>query len=134
MAVTTDIPAFPLALASVGVQSNSAALSSTTASAGQLSGAGIVVMFNTGATPGTYTTRTAAQMIADSNLQVGQTYLLLLGNNQATGTLTLAGGTGVTVSGTATVAANVGRLFTVTVNTSTTMTFTGAAISWTIAA
>lgn len=120
--------------APAGVQSNSAALSSTTASAGQLSGSTVVIMFNTGATPGTYTTRTAAQMISDSNLQVGQTYLLLLGNNQGTGTLTLAGGTGVTVSGTATVAANVGRLFVVTVNTATTMTFTGVALSWTIAA
>lgn len=120
--------------ATAGFQSNSAALSSTTASAGQLSGAAVVLMFNTGATPGTYTTRTAAQMIADSNLQVGQTYLLILGNNQGTGTLTLAGGTGVTVSGTATCAGNVGRLFSVTVNTATTMTFVGSAFSFTCAA
>lgn len=115
--------------AAAGCQSNTAGLSSTTASAGQLSGSSIVIMINTGATPGTYTTRTAAQMISDSNLQVGQTYLLFLSNNQGTGTLTLAGGTGVTVSGTATVGTNVGRFFVVTVNSATTMTFTGSALS-----
>ena len=127
-----DIPGNAQTL--LGAQSNSAALSSTTASAGQLSGSAVCVMFNTGATPGTYTTRTATQMIADSALQIGQTWLVLLGNNQATGTLTLAGGTGVTISGTTTVAANVGRLYVCTVATATTITMTGAALSWTIAA
>ena len=118
----------------LGFQSTSAALSSSTAAAGQLTGSAVVCMFNTGATPGTYTTRTAAQMIADSSLQTGQTWLLLLGNNQGTGTLTLAGGTGVTVSGTATVGTQVGRLFVCTVNSATTITMVGVALSWTIAA
>ena len=118
----------------LGAQSNSAALSSTTASAGQLSGSAVCVMFNTGSTPGTYTTRTASLMIADSNLQLGQTWLVLLGNNQGTGTLTLAGGTGVTISGTSTVAANVGRLYICTVTSATAITMTGVALSWTIAA
>lgn len=135
MACVNDIVSGLLPVgAPAGVQSNSAALSSSNASAGQLSGSTLCIMFNTGATPGTYTTRTAAQMIADSNLQVGQTYLVVLGNNQGTGVLTLAGGTGVTVSGTATVGTQVGRLFTVTVNSATTMTFVGVALSFTIAA
>ena len=100
-------------------QYTTAALSGTTASAGQLSGAAVVVMNNSGANPGTYTTRTAAQMIADSNLQAGQTYLVILCNGQGTGTLTLAGGTGVTITGTATAAANVARVYTVTVGAAT---------------
>lgn len=116
------------------VQASSAALSSSTAAAGQLTptaGAGIVYMANTGATPGTYTTRTVAQMLGDAPmLSVGQAYILVLANNQGTGTLTLAGGTGVTVSGTATVAANTARVFNVTVNTATTMTFNGLAIGF----
>lgn len=100
-------------------QLNTAALSSTTASAGQLSGSAVCVMNNSGGTPGTYTTRTAAQMIADSGLVLGNPYLLLLVNGQGTGTLTLAGGSGVTVSGTATVAAITGRLFAVRVTNAT---------------
>lgn len=122
------------------VQFATAALSSSAASAGQLSGGAIVVMNNSGGTPGTYTTRTAAQMLADSGLVKGNRYLLLLVNGQATGTLTLAGGTGVTVSGTATVAANTARLFTVDVTNTTpgseaititnVMSFTGTAFAF----
>jgi hypothetical protein len=120
----------------VSVQLSTAALSSTTASAGQLSGSFLTIMTNTGGTPGTYTTRTAAQMIADSNLYVGQTYFLILANNQGTGTLTLAGGSNVTVGGTATAAINTARLFTVTVGgtiASPTITITGLALAWTSA-
>jgi hypothetical protein len=68
------------------------ALSSSTAAAGELTGAGFVTMNNSGATPGTYTTRTAAQMIADAGLQKGDTYNLRIVNGQGTGTLTLAAG------------------------------------------
>lgn len=117
------------------VQLNTAALSSSTASANQLSpvgNQGLVIMNNTGGTPGTYTTRTAAQMIADSNLHAGDSYLLLLNNLQGTGTLTLAAGSNVTVGGTATVLVNTGRLFTVVVGiTGTTIVITGLAISFT---
>ncbi len=97
------------------VQYNTRALSSSTANAGEASGSAICVMNASGATPGTYTTRTATQMIADSGLVLGTAYLLLLVNGQGTGTLTLAGGTGVTISGTATVANVTARLFTVLV-------------------
>lgn len=122
------------------VQFNTAALSTTTASAGQLSGSAIVVMNNSGATPGTYTTRTAALMIADSGLCLGNNYLLLLVNGQGTGTLTLAGGTNVTISGTATVATVTARLFKVVVTNATpgseaititnVMSFTGTALAF----
>lgn len=126
----------PAGLFNVNVQLSTAALSSSTASAGQLTGPGIVVMTNTGGTPGTYTTRTLAQMMSDG-LQVGQNYLLILANNQGTGTLTLAAGSGVTaVAGTATVAANTARLFTVVVGgtvASPTITITGLALAWTSA-
>ncbi len=66
-------------------------------------------------------------MIADSGLQAGQAYLVILANGQATGTLTIAGGTGVTITGTATVAANTARIYTVTVNTGSTITFQNVA-------
>lgn len=117
-----------------GTQFNTAALSTTTASVGQLAGSAVVVMQNTGNNPGTYTTRTAAQMIADHNLQIGQTWLLILGNNQGTGTLTLAGGSGVTVSGTATCGTQVARLVVCTVVSASAITMVGTAFSFTCAA
>lgn len=95
-----------------GIQFTTAALSSSTAAAGQLTGsAPIIIMNNSGGTPGTYTTRTATQMIADSSLGFNASWWILLVNGQGTGTLTLAGGTGVTVSGTATVAVSTARFF-----------------------
>lgn len=136
MASVNDIIA---ALIAPVVQLSTAALSSTTAAVGQLTpsgAAGIVIMTNTGGTPGTYTTRTLAQMMADG-LQVGQTYLLILANNQGTGTLTLAAGSGVAaIAGTATVAANTARLFTVAVTgtvASPVITITGLTLAWTSA-
>ncbi len=133
MASINDLPAGMLNLA---VQLTSRALSSSTASAAELtpsSGISLVIMTNTGGTPGTYTTRTPAQMIADSSLYVGQTWLLILANNQGTGVLTLAAGSGASVGGTATVAINTARLFTAVVNTATLITFTGLALAWTSA-
>lgn len=123
----------PFGAAAPVVQLSTAALSSSTAAAGQLTGVGaaIVIMTNTGGTPGTYTTRTAAQMIADGALATGQSWLIILANNQGTGTLTLAGGSNVTVAGTATVAANTARLFTAIVATATTITITGLALGFT---
>lgn len=120
-------------LALTSIQVSSASLSSSTASAGQLTGPGpgIIYMANVGSTPGSYATRTAAQMQADSSwLGVGQTYILILANNQGTGTLTLTAGSNVTVAGTATVAVNTARVFVVTTPTATTMVFTGLAIGF----
>src|SRR5947207_2845476 len=83
-------------------QFTTAALNGSTAAAGDLTGASIVVMNNSNNNPGTYTTRTGTQMIADAGLQLGQTWLLILSNGQGTGTLTLAAGaSGVTIVGTA---------------------------------
>ncbi len=118
----------------INIQTNSRSMSSSTANAGELTPVGsasIVTATNVGSTPGTLTTRTAAQMIADSGLSVGQTWLLVLCNFQGTGTLTLAGGSNTTVGGTATVAVNTCRIFTATVSTATTITFTGLAIGFT---
>lgn len=114
-------------------QHATAALASSTAAVGYLTGASICWALNSGATPGNLTTRTAVQMIADSNLQVGQTFVVILCNVVTTNAITLVGGTGVTVAGTATVAGFTARLFTVSVDTSTTMTFTGRLVSWTVA-
>lgn len=105
-------------------QFSTAVLSSTTASAGQLTGANFTVMANSGANPGTLTTRTASQMFGDiPNCQAGFSYILRLFNNQGTGVLTLGGAaTGVTYTGTMTVAVNSYRDFFVTFPTTTTCT------------
>lgn len=120
-----------------GITFNTAALSSSTAAAGQLSGTTpIMVMNNSGATPGTYTTRSATQMITDSGLQLGQTWWVILVNGQTTGTLTLAAGSGGTASGTLTVAPNTARLFIFQITGVTTPAFTvaGQAVSCTATA
>lgn len=124
-----DIPSNFLGLPTP--QFTSRSMSSSTANAGELTGAGLCIAANVGATPGSLTTRTPAQMIADSNLVVGQTWWLLLCNWQATGVLTLAAGVGAVVGGTATVAVNTCRLFTGVVNSLTVITFTGQAIGFT---
>lgn len=106
---------------------------SATASVGDLGGAAVCIFNNSAASPGTFTTRTALQMIADHNLQLNQAWLVLICQNNATGTLTLGGGVGVTVSGTATVAPNVARPFIFTMNSLTTLTAVGSVCSWTVA-
>lgn len=83
-----------------------------TLSAGDITGGTFVSLITANATPGTQTTRTAAQMYADDPTSYpGRGYLLRICNSGA-GTLTLAGGAGVTVTGTATVATNTFRDFT----------------------
>ena len=130
----TSLQDIPLGYIPLSIKVTSAALSSSTASAGQLSGAFITIMTNTGCTPGTYTTRTAAEMFAESGLYPGQSYFLILANNQGTGTLTLAAGaSGVTAAGTLTALVNAARLFQVNCSGTTAvplMTFTGLALSW----
>ena len=77
--------------------------------AGVITGGPIVYCVQSNATPGTQTTRTAAQLYADDPTSYpGQNYTLRIINTGA-GTITLAGGTGVTVAGTATVATNITR-------------------------
>lgn len=104
---------------SPGTQFTSIASGSGTLSAGNIEGAGFTVLATSGATA--LTTRTAAQMIAQAGLIVGQSYVLRVYNTNA-GTLTLTGGTGVTITGTATIATAVTRDYAVTVNSATTIT------------
>lgn len=97
----------------------------TTFTAGQLTGADYVVYTNTGATPGSIATRTATQMIADiPNAYIGQTWVLTIVNGQGTGTLTVTAGTDVTLTGTATVAVNTWRSFICTITSVSAHTIT----------
>ena len=83
---------------------------------GAITGGQFVCLVSASTTPGTQTTRTAAQMYADDPLAYpGQTYKLRIAQSGA-GTLTLAGGTGVTITGTATVATTTFRDFMVVVS------------------
>lgn len=86
----------------------------STAAAGDLTGAASVVFNNSANNPGNYTTRTAAQMIADHVMQPGDSYELRIVNGQGVGVLTLVAGAGVTPSGTMTIAINTWRDFVVT--------------------
>jgi len=80
---------------------------------GTITGGSFVVLVSASTTPGTQTTRTAQQMYADDPTAApGQGYVLRICQSGA-GTLTLAGGTGVTVTGTATVATTTFRDFAV---------------------
>lgn len=97
-----------------------------TAAAGDLTGAAYVVFTNTAINPGTYTTRTAAQMLADGLLSVGDTYELRIINGQGTGVLTLGNGVGVTLTGTMTMAINSWRDFIVTVTGANAITIQNA--------
>jgi hypothetical protein len=88
----------------------------TTFAAGQCTGAAQVVYANTQGTPGSIAFRTAAQMFADDpSARVGMSYLLTISNAQGTGTLTVTGGaSGITLTGTPTIAINTSRTFAVT--------------------
>ncbi len=118
----------------VSVQLVTRAMSSSTANAGDLTGAGICIICNTGATPGTYTSRTPALMLADCPMLVpGMTWLVIMVNQVTTNAITFAAGVGATVGGTATVAGFTGRLYTAKVDSLTSITFTGLTFSWTVA-
>lgn len=92
----------------------------TTFTAGQLTGAGLVNYTNTGGSPGSIATRSAAQMFTDDPYaRVGGTYNVMITNGQGTGTLTVTAGSNVTLTGTATIAINTWRMFTVTYTSAT---------------
>lgn len=82
----------------------------TTAAAGDLTGANFVSAAYSAVGAANLTTRTAAQMIADAGLKVGDSYMLLITNTSG-GTTTLVAGSGVTLTGTMTLATNTTRLF-----------------------
>lgn len=101
----------------------------TTFTAGQLTGAPFVNYTNTQGTPGSIATRTATQMFADDpNARVGYSYLLRITNGQGTGTLTVTAGSGVTLTGTATVAINTWRDFIVTYTSATALVIQNIAV------
>jgi hypothetical protein len=90
----------------------------TTAAVGDLTGAEECVLKVTAVGAANYTTRTAAQMFADiPGCYVGFSWMIFVKNTNA-GTTTIVGGTGVTITGTATVAQNTTRILQAT--------FTGA--------
>lgn len=95
----------------------------TTAAAGDLTGALIVHAEYSAVGAAALTTRTATQMFGDAgNVQAGDTYELTIINTSG-GTTTLTAGTGVTLTGTMTLATNTTRRFLVTFTSGTAMTF-----------
>jgi hypothetical protein len=92
------------------------------ASAGDLTGAPVVTAQYSGVNGSTLTTRTAAQMIADAGLLVGQSYLLRI-LNSAAGTCTLTAGAGVTLTGKVAILTATYCDYTVTVTAAGAITF-----------
>lgn len=95
-----------------------------TLAAGDITGAKFVSLMSTNATPGTQTTRTATQMVADHLSGVSTTSYTLRITNSGAGTFTLAAGTGVTLTGTMTIATNTWREFVVTITATATPAIT----------
>ena len=94
----------------------------TTAAAGDLTGANVVQAEYSAIGTANLMTRTAAQMFADiSNCQAGFSYVLEIMNTSG-GTITLVGGTNVTLVGTMTMAANTTRRFNVMFTSATACT------------
>lgn len=127
-----------LALSGVFYSTFAAGVVTGTIAANVLTGALSVFLNSAATTPGNQTTRTAAQLWADAVAQFGtalndpaiQTnglqYELTITQTGA-GTLTLVGGTGVTIVGTATVAQNTTRTFIVNL-TPNAATFTSVSV------
>lgn len=92
-----------------------AALQTAAIVAANMAGAKVVAFENTGTTPGTLTTDTAAAIVAAiASAQVGDGYMLYIRNSSGSAnTATIAGGTGVTMHGTLTIAQSVTRTFVV---------------------
>lgn len=123
--------AFSQLLGLCGSQVNTIAQAgAATIPSGYLTGAMSVFLLNSAAAPTTQTTQTATQLVADllaafgvAALPPNFSYDLQISNSGA-GTYTLAGGTGVTITGLATIANNANRQFNVKVTSNTTITIT----------
>jgi hypothetical protein len=90
-----------------------------TAGAGEMTGAGFVIAEYTAIGANNLTTRTATQLFNESpDFKVGDSYMLLVRNVNA-GQITIVAGAGVTLTGTATIAANTERLYCVTFTSAT---------------
>lgn len=94
----------------------------TTAVAGDLTGADKVFAQYSGVNASTLTVRTAAQMIADAGLKVGQSFFLRIANSAA-GTCTLTTAAGVTLTGHVAIATNTAVDYIVTVTAAGAITF-----------
>lgn len=96
----------------------------TTFTAGQLTGAQWVSYASTAGTPGSIATRTATQMFADDPYaRVGGGYRLRVSNSSSgAAVLTITAGGGVTLTGTATVADTTYRDYVVTYQSATALT------------
>ncbi len=102
-----------------------AGASPITAAAGDLTGAEHVVFRVTTAGAFGLTTRTAAEMFADTpNAQIGTAWLLTI-VSQGNNTVTVTGGSNVTITGTATIATKVSRTFVCTFTSATALTMQG---------
>lgn len=95
---------------------------SATSVIGEMTGAHYVIAEYSAIGTATVTTRTALQLIADGQYHVGDSYLVALANSSS-GTMTVAGGVGVTITGTATLATMTTRLFCVRIVSATAVTF-----------
>lgn len=105
-------------------QFNTAAFTVATLAAGIITGADMCYVENSGSTPGAQTVRTAAQMLADiPGGYVGLvTAFRIINKGAGVFTLTADAGATVTITGTATIAQNITRDYTLTFNTATTAT------------
>lgn len=112
-------------------QYSTAALQSATMTAAQVSGAANVSFENTGTTPGNLQFPTAAAVIANiPNAQIGHAYVLEIRNSSgAANTATITTNTGVTLTGTMTIAQNTTRDFVVTITGAATITVNSMGIS-----
>lgn len=118
------------ALAGSLYQTFAAGVVAQTIPAGVITGALTIYLNSAATTPGNQTTRTAVQLYADllaafglPALPAGFTYELIITQTGA-GTMTLVGGTGVTITGTATIAQNTTRTFVVQVTSPSAITIT----------
>lgn len=103
----------------------------TTFTAGQLTGAAYTVYDSTATTPGSIATRTAAEMFADiPGAVAGGTYVLVVRNSSGSAnTMTITAGVGVTLTGTMTIAQSTSRWFIVTMTSATAVTIQSIGLS-----
>ncbi len=108
-----------------------AALQSTIMTNAQVAGAAVVAFENTGTTPANLQFPLATDIIAAiPNAQVGMAYELMIRNSSGSAnTATITTNTGVTLTGTMTIAQNTTRFFLVTVTGATTITVNSMGIS-----
>ncbi len=110
---------------------SAAALQSTIMTNAQVAGAAVVAFENTGTTPANLQFPLATDIIAAiPNAQVGMAYELMIRNSSGSAnTATITTNTGVTLTGTMTIAQNTTRFFLVTVTGATTITVNSMGIS-----